>query len=163
MTPDVDLIEEAKRNWHARRWGAVEAMAAATSISRANQILLGRINDELAPLGLTFSRYEALVLISFSRSGELPMGKIGERLQVHPASVTNTIDRLERDGLVERRPHPSDRRGTLAAITDTGRALVEEATEKLERIRFGLDDVDDGDAVRVFDALRPLRRSAGDL
>ncbi len=163
MTSHVDLIEEAKRNWHARSWGAVEAMAAATSISRANQILLGRINDELAPLGLTFSRYEALVLISFTRAGALPMGKIGERLQVHPASVTNTIDRLERDGLVERQPHPTDRRGTLAAITDVGRALVEEATEKLERIRFGLEDVDDGEAAAVFEALRPLRRSAGDL
>lgn len=162
MAENVDLVEEAKRNWRGREWGAVEAMAAATSVTRAHQIVLGRINDQLAPLGLTFSRYEALALLSFSRSGALPMGKIGERLQVHPASVTNTIDRLERDGLVERRPHPSDRRGTLAAITVDGRRVLDEATRRMEAIRFGLGDVDDASAGAMTAALHPLRRSAGD-
>jgi DNA-binding MarR family transcriptional regulator len=48
------------------------------------------------------------------------MGKMGERLMVHPASVTNVIDRLEQRGLVERHPSADDRRVVLATITDHG-------------------------------------------
>ena len=61
------------------------------------------------------------MLLTFTRTGQMPLGKIGQRLQVHPASVTNVIDRLEVDGLVRRRPHPTDQRTTLAAITAKGR------------------------------------------
>ncbi len=61
------------------------------------------------------------MLLFFSRRGELPVGLVGERLQVHPASVTNAVDRLESDGLVERRRNPSDGRSVLAAITVEGR------------------------------------------
>ena len=67
--------------------------------------------------GLTFARYEVLMLLSFSRQGALPLGKIGERLQVNAASVTNAVDRLEADGLVTRRSNPDDGRGRLARLT----------------------------------------------
>ena len=90
---------------------------AATSITRAHQILSGRIDAALAPVGLNFSRFEVLALLSFTKEGELPLGKVGDRLQVHPASVTNTVNRLEADGLVARKPHPTDRRTTLAVLT----------------------------------------------
>ena len=110
MALEFDPIEEAAANWRAAGWDGVEAMTAATSITRAHQILSGRIDAALAPLGLNFSRFEVLALLSFARAGELPLGKVGDRLQVHPASVTNTVNRLEADGLVERRPHPTDRR-----------------------------------------------------
>ena len=158
-----DPIEEAQRNWRRQGWGAVDAMAAATSITRAHQIVLGRINDALAPLDLNFSRFEALALLSFTRNGELPLGKMGDRLQVHPASITNTIDRLERDGLVERVGHPTDRRTTLARITDSGRAAAEAGAAALAEIAFGLDGVP-FDAVKRLDAdITELRRRAGDF
>ena len=48
---------------------------------------------------------------------------------IHPTSVTNIVDRLEAQGFVRRVAHPTDRRTTLAEITDEGRAVVEEATE----------------------------------
>jgi DNA-binding MarR family transcriptional regulator len=67
------------------------------------------------------------------------MAKIGVRLMVHPASVTNTVDRLEVQGLVRREPHPTDGRTTLAAITPAGRRVVERATKALGEVRFGLD------------------------
>ena len=163
MDDHVDLIQEAKRNWDARGWGESTAMAAATSITRAHQIILARVNEVLAPHGLTFSRYEALVLISFTRRGSLPMGKIGERLQVHPTSVTNAIDRLEATGYVTRLAHPTDRRTTLAAITEAGRATVELATKDLEAIRYGLDAVGSETTVGIVDLLTELRHSAGDF
>src|SRR3954452_15682079 len=125
----IDPIDEARRHWEAR-WesGPSRAMAAVTSIMRAQQILLARFNALLAPYGITFPRYEALMLLSFTREGELPLGKIGERLQVHRTSVTNIVDKLEADGLVRRVPHENDRRATLAEITDAGRETAARAT-----------------------------------
>src|SRR5712691_4700482 len=94
-----DPIERAAAIWR-RRFGDSRAMAAVTSIMRVQQILLGELDTRLRPYGLTFARYEALVLLSFSRTGSLPLRLIGERLMVHPTSVTNTINRLERSELV---------------------------------------------------------------
>jgi DNA-binding MarR family transcriptional regulator len=113
-----DPIEMARENWCRHGWRDAEAgMAVVTSIMRAQQLILGRVERELRPFGLTFARYEVLMLLFFSRRGELPVGRVGERLQVHPASVTNAVGRLESDGLVERRPNPRDGRSVLVAIT----------------------------------------------
>ena len=78
-----------------------------------------RVEAILRPLGLTFARYEVLMLLRFSRKGCLPVGKIGERLQVHPASVTNAVQRLEAAGFVTRSANPVDGRSVLAEITQT--------------------------------------------
>ncbi len=114
-----DPIARADELWQ-RRWGAVPSMAAITSVMRAHQILLSEVDAVLKPYGLTFARYEALVLLTFSKAGELPMSKIGERLMVHPTSVTNTVDRLVRSGLVDKRPNPNDGRGTLRPSPSRG-------------------------------------------
>ena len=75
-------------------------MHAVTSLMRVQQLVLGRLDAILRPHGLTFARYEALVLLCFSSRGSLPLGKMGERLQVHPTSITSIVQRLEADGLV---------------------------------------------------------------
>ena len=103
------------------------------SVMRVQQLLLSRVEDTLKPYGLTFAAYEALRLLAFSRRGSLPMGKMGERLMVHPASVTNAIRKLELRGLVQRQLSPADRRVVLATITDEGRALVGQATAALNQ------------------------------
>ena len=158
----MDLVAEARRNWIASGLGEVDAMVSATSLARAHQIALGRINQALTPLSLTFSRYEALALLSFSRNGSMAMARMGERLQVHPTSVTSTIDRLERDGLVERTPHPDDRRATLATLTKAGRAMHAEATTALEAIRWGMGDIADKTLIELNHDLAEVRASAGD-
>jgi DNA-binding MarR family transcriptional regulator len=137
-------------------------MAAVTSVMRVQQLLLSRVEDTLKPYGLTFAAYEALRLLAFSRHGSLPMGKMGERLMVHPASVTNAITRLEHRGLVERRLSPADRRVVLATITPTGQALVREATEALNRASFGLSGLTERQAAEVTSVLRALRVASGD-
>lgn len=162
-TLPFDPIIEARRNWEMHGWPAPDAMTAVTSIERAHRIVLGRVDEVLRPLGLTFARYEALVLLVFSREGALPLGRMGERLQVHPASVTNAIDRLEAAGLVERVAHPTDGRAVLASITPSGRAIVERATAALGEIRFGADGLDDLAARGVTDQLTMLREAAGDF
>jgi len=157
-----DPIDEAARQW-GLRWGAVEQMHAVTSLMRVQQILLGQLDEILRPHGLTFARYEALVLLTFSRAGALPLGKMGERLQVHPTSVTNIIDRLARSGLVERKPNPEDGRGVLAEITAQGRDVVEKATADLMAAQFGLDALDSDQHRALFETLRTLRLAAGDF
>lgn len=158
-----DPIAEARRNWVTHGWGAVDHMAAATSITRAHQILLKRIDAVLEPFGLVFSRFEALALLTFSRNGALPLSRIGQRLQVHPTSITNTIDRLEADGLVIRVPHPTDRRTTLAELTNRGRKLAIKAADALAEADFGLDAMEADDLAAVDNALNSLRAGAGDF
>lgn len=159
---DFDPIDEAARQW-GLRWDGVPVMHAVTSLMRVHQLVLSRLDAVLKPHDLTFARYEALVLLSFTSKGSLPLGKMGERLQVHPTSVTPIVDRLEGAGLVRRRPHPVDRRAVLAEITDAGRALVEVATADLLGAGFGLGVLDE-DALRSLSALlRPVREAAGDF
>ena len=157
-----DPIDEAARQW-GLRWGAVDQMHAVTSLMRVQQILLSAVDGALRPHGLTFARYEALVLLTFARTGALPLGKMGERLQVHPTSVTSIVDRLEGSGHVVRRRHPDDGRAVLAEVTELGRAVVEAATADLVAAQFALGEVPPEDLQRLSELLRPVRRAAGDF
>jgi DNA-binding MarR family transcriptional regulator len=157
-----DPIDEAARQW-GLRWPAVEQMHAVTSLMRVQQLVLAQLDEILRPHGLTFARYEALVLLTFSRAGSLPLGKMGERLQVHPTSVTSIVDRLEAAGLVVRRRHPEDGRAVLAEITDAGRAVVEAATADLVASDFALGALDEKQLRQISEVLRPVRQAAGDF
>jgi DNA-binding MarR family transcriptional regulator len=159
-----DPIAEAKGHWEANGWSdASLGMAMVTSVMRAQQVLLARVHAVLTPIGLTFAQYEALMLLKFSRSGQLPLGKIGQRLQVHPASVTNVIDRLEGKGYVQRRPHPDDARTTLAAITREGRAIAKKATTQLNAKVFEQTGLEDKSLQDLVDVVTQLRRNQGDF
>lgn len=158
-----DPIDEARLNWEQRGWSAAApGMAAVTAIFRTQQILLTRIDQALRPHGLTFSRYELLALLQFTRSGALPMSKASARLQVHPTSVTNTVDRLENAGLVQRVADPHDGRGRLVEITPAGRKLVDAATPGLnavfEDVGMPPEDLDS-----IYAALKAFRSTAGDF
>ena len=85
------------------------------------------------------------------------------RLQVHPTSVTNTVDRLARDGLVTREPHPVDGRAAMLVITPAGVDLVEDATAALNEGVFedvGLSDDDTAELVRI---IARFRKDSGDF
>ncbi|MCW2783755.1 MAG: regulatory protein MarR [Marmoricola sp.] len=159
-----DPVEEARRHWVEHGWPeAAPGMAAVTSIMRAQQLLLARIDAELKPFALTFARYEVLMLLTFTRTGQLPLNQVGQRLQVHPTSVTSAIDRLEKQGLVERVPHPTDRRTTLASLTADGRELAARATKVLNASVFADPGVPAGKLNPLIATLRSMRRSAGDF
>jgi len=138
-------------------------MASATSIMRVQQLLLGDFDATVRRHGLTFARYEALVLLAFSREGRLPMSKIGQRLMVHPTSVTNIIQRLDAQGLVERVPNPADGRGMLAAITPEGRVVMEAATKDLVTAGFSLGALTAAEHEQLFALLCKVRVAAGDF
>jgi DNA-binding MarR family transcriptional regulator len=162
MPLPFDPIDEAARQW-GLRWGGVRPMHAVTTVMRVQQLLISELDSLLKPHGLSFARYEALVLLTFSSRGSLPLGKMGERLQVHPTSITSIIHRLVADGLVERQPHPEDGRAVLAVITPKGRALVEAATKVLVEADFGLGMLDEEQLTAISELLRPVRKAAGDF
>ena len=157
-----DPIERAAEIW-AGTFGPADAMAAVTSVMRAQQLLLAELDGLLRPHQLSFARYEALILLTFSRRGALPLRVIGERLMVHPTSVTNTINRLVGQGLVVRRPNPRDGRGTLAEITAAGREVAARATADLLAARCGMGGYRTDELGQLFTLLRGLRRAAGDF
>lgn len=165
MRLPFDPIARARELW-VQRWGSgsrADAMATATSIMRVQQLLLARFDAIAGRHGLTFARYEALVLLAFSREGRLSMSRIGERLMVHPTSATNIVQRLVAQGFVERVPNPADRRGAFAVLTPSGLAAMEAVTADLEAADFGLDMLDADGHATLFSLLREVRVGARDF
>lgn len=161
-TLPFDPIAKAAETW-SQRIGKNWAMNAVTNVMRVQQILQASVDEALRPHGLTFARYEALVLLSFSQRGSLPMRMMGERLQLHPTSITNIVDRLEADGLVRRLRHPSDRRTTLVEITPAGTERLGPATDSVMEADFGLVGLTEKDANQLSAVLTKVRRASGDF
>ena len=161
--PIPDRIDQARANWEREGWAdAAQGMTVVTSVMRAHQILLARVEDTLRPWNLSFPRYELLRLLAFSRSGSLPITKASERLQVHVTSVTSAMKRLLDAGLVERRPHPTDGRTPLE-ITAEGRRVVSEATAALNAGVFSDPGMDPSEQSALIEAISSLRQTAGDF
>lgn len=110
------------------------------AIKTGPMVLLGRLNetalvigrDRLGPVFASFGLQpgEFDVLATLRRSGvpyALTPTELYEVAMISSGSMTNRLDRLEKAGLIERRPNPSDKRGTLVALTENGLALIEKA------------------------------------
>ena len=157
-----DPIATAANSWQ-QQWPERPRMEAVTSLMRVHQLVLTELDDLLRPLDLTFARFEVLVLLSFSRRGSLPLGKIGERLQVHATSVTPLVKRLEVSGYLVRNRHPEDGRAVLAEITSAGRAVTERASGMITDAKFALGSLDDGQCRQLTAILAAPRAAAGDF
>ncbi|MCW2835309.1 MAG: MarR family transcriptional regulator [Nocardioides sp.] len=163
MTTERDPIREAHSQWVRHGWSdAADGMAMVTSVARVQQLLTERIDAVLRPLDLSFARYEVLRLLSFVQSGSMPMTRLGSLLQVHPTSVTSAVDRLVRQGYVERLRREHDRRVVLASLTDAGREVVERATDGLNQHVFAQPGIPDEDVLRLTELLGRVRAAAGD-
>jgi DNA-binding MarR family transcriptional regulator len=157
-----DPIERAGEIW-SRHIGDPTSMRLATSIMRVQQLISAELDAVLKPFGITFARYEVLVLLSFSATGRLPLSKIGERLMVHPTSVTNAMDRLQAQGLVRRVADETDRRRTFAELTDEGQRVLAASTAAIAAIDFAVPGLSADEQDQTYELLRRLRASAGDF
>ena len=99
-------------------------------LGRLGEITLIIMRDRLTPFfaehGLQSGEFD--VLATLRRSGapyELTPTRLYESAMLSSGGMTARIDRLEREGLVERRNHPTDRRGTLVALTPKGVSLID--------------------------------------
>jgi DNA-binding MarR family transcriptional regulator len=159
---DPDPLERARGQWLEHGLEGADYVVAMTSIVRAHQVVESRVERILKPFELNMMRYNALSTLRFSTEGR-PMGRVAWGLMIHPATVTAVVDHLEKAGLVERRPHPDDRRAVLVVITKKGMEVADEATRALTEDLFGMDGVSPTEARTITKALTPLRKAAGDI
>jgi len=158
-----DPVLAADAHWKQHGWDTGWHFRAALSIYRTDDLIREHDGAVLRPYGLTSAKHEALAILYFSREGAMPLGRLGQRLLVHPTSVTSTVDALERLGLVERTSHPRDRRTVLARITRKGRRVMRRTCAELGARHSGLDALDADDAQQLFELLARVRADAGDL
>ena len=135
MATDADLAHHA---WRAMS-GLVLADDRKLAVSKA--------------LGLSFARVRALRRLA---PEPLTMRALAEKLKADPPYVTLIVDDLEERGLVERRPHPEDRRAKLVSLTRAGRATVTKAEKVLDTPPAALTALPADDLaalVRILDRL----------
>lgn len=111
-----------------KRWLTDDEQASWRAYLRGSARLVERLEAELLEAhGLTGSDYEILVALSEGPRGGLRMSELADRALVSKSRLTYRVDRLVSEGLVERKPCASDRRGALAALTPAGRRKLERA------------------------------------
>jgi DNA-binding MarR family transcriptional regulator len=114
---------------------------------RVTHRLLAALDHELAHLRLSAAEINVLACFTQpSRTVRELVGLTGQR----PSTLTGVLDRLERRGLIERRPHPTDRRSIAVHLTGDGRAVAEEVAAAFAAVEAGLPA---GDMRRVLAAL----------
>ena len=159
---DRDPIQEAYDLWLSNGWeGTADGMTAVTSLLRVNQLVGQRADAILADIELTFSRYEVLVFLYFNEHA-VPLSYLARGLQLHQASITSLVDKLEKQGLVERKAHPTDRRSTLAQITNTGETRTRTAINRLNSELYNSLGLDADETRTLVTVLAKVRRAWGD-
>ena len=94
----------------------------ANHMARLFAIALQR---RIKPLGLAPAQF--MVLVELWQGDGLTQRELVERLDVEQATMANTLQRMERDGLIERKPDPQDQRARRIMLTGKARALQEPA------------------------------------
>jgi DNA-binding MarR family transcriptional regulator len=163
-TAPFDVVEASRRVWLAH-WPpeAASGMAVYTAVLRSFQLLNDQVNQVVRRHGLTFSRYEVLTWLATDAESSVTLSWISRTLRIPPATVTDIVDRLERDGLVRREPHPSDARTTLAVITPPGRTLATEATRDLNATVYEAIGLSEKERSSVIDLLAKLRANGDEF
>jgi DNA-binding MarR family transcriptional regulator len=110
------------------RWLNGEEMRAWRALVATNSRLFARLDEELVQAhSISLAEYEVLVQLSEARGGALRMSDLAERALVSRSGLTRRLDGMVEAGLVCRQACPSDRRGTLAVLTERGREALEAA------------------------------------
>lgn len=160
---EPDPVEWVRDHWAQQDLPDPDRFMAVASVMRAHQVVVGELDRALKPLGVNRTTYLVLVTLLLSAEGARKLSYLSRYLLVHPTTVTQLVDALEARNLAERRPHPTDRRTTLAVLTEDGRALALEATRVASGVGFGLPGVADATLGELTSALRDVRRAVGDL
>jgi MarR family 2-MHQ and catechol resistance regulon transcriptional repressor len=118
---------------------------------------LGRAQERQT--GLPHAWFEVLVRLARSDGGRLTMGALAKQIALTTGGVTRLVDRMEAAGYVERTPDAADRRVAYAAITDTGRATLDEVARvniaNLETVFADFSAADRATLDALLDRLRP--------
>ncbi len=128
------------------------------AVLHASSVLEGRVEARLSDVGLSLAKLAALHHLT--AAGEsLPLGQLADRLACVKSNVTQLVDRLEADGLVNRTGDPNDRRSRLAVLTDAGRFAYTQGSQikmQAERELFGVLTAEETD--KLHELLGKLQR-----
>ncbi|GAA2256339.1 MarR family transcriptional regulator [Actinomadura luteofluorescens] len=109
------------------RGGSRTAREVCGLVNGLAQQIADHVRERAVTLGLTAAQATALR----EMTGPMTMRELAERMSCEPSNATFVIDKLEKQGLVERRAHPTDRRARLLVLTADGNALRERLLELL--------------------------------
>lgn len=135
-TPADDPVEKARRTW-AERHPDESGFTVLVSMLRSYNLLMREMERLLKPLDLTLSRFEVLLLLSFTRGRALPVMRLRDLLMIHGSSATYLVDRLVEAGWVAREADPGDRRVSIVRLTEAGGRMVEAGVGALAGAGFG--------------------------
>jgi DNA-binding MarR family transcriptional regulator len=114
-----------------------------------------------ARFGISLARFDYLAQLDRAGGGPLTMTELAQRLMVSGGNMTGLTDRLQREGLVERRRDPADRRVQRISMTPRGRALFAEmASAHRDWIIDILQGLDKKSAERLMAGLALVKASA---
>src|SRR3712207_145755 len=141
---------------------AVPDDALITTFGRLLEVqsrLERRLGADLeARCDLPHAWFEVLVRLARSEAGRLTMGSLAEQISLTTGGVTRLVDRMETAGYVQRVPCPTDRRVSYAALTDAGRAKLDEAAQvhaaNLRSVFAAFSDEDRSTLDALLDRLR---------
>ena len=149
-----------RRSWE-QRWPERDRMQTATELMRAHRLLITNLDERLRPLGLTYARYEVLLLLFFDQQGALPLVELTDHLQVEASSSFSTVRWLEDNDLIERILEPEYDGEVLAKITAKGRAMTDRASQILADAGFGLSSMSEAECRQLANLLSRQRRIRG--
>lgn len=110
----------------ARATDEVDTMSTARALSACVALMSRAVGRALAQWNMTWPQAMSLLLLR-AQHGPTNATQLVEQLGLGRTAMTAVVDRLERRGWVERRPHPRDRRVSLLELTETGRQVADEA------------------------------------
>ena len=158
-----DPLDWARYFWHRQELGDhEEAFLAMSSLLRYQRLMVEAAESALRPHGVGLTDYMLLMTLRLSETGTRLISQLARSLLIHATTATLACDRLENGGLVQRSPHPTDRRATLVALTAVGRTLADDATESLRECTFGFPRSSPEEQRALIAALARLRANAGD-
>ena len=129
MTTRTREPHTRSREEEERLIGAEPRLAAWSAFLRAHARVTRQLERELqAEESLALADYDVLVQLALAGDRRLRMSELADRLLLSRSGITRLVDRLERDGLVERMTCESDRRGQWAALTDAGHQRLRNAS-----------------------------------
>jgi DNA-binding MarR family transcriptional regulator len=156
---NFDAVDAIVAEWRRERPDLDPAAKHLTGrLVRVASLIQAAFAQAFAPLGLNEGDYG--VLAALRRAGaphQLTPSDLARHQMMTSGGMTAAIDRLERKGLVTRRPNPNDRRGTLVGLSDVGRKVVDRAMELQAEVETRLvQALDDSERSRLEQLLRKL-------
>jgi DNA-binding MarR family transcriptional regulator len=136
----------------------INFMIAAGAVLRASKIIGQRAEAILATMDLTLLRYEILARLEVAEAGRMTVRDLKEAVLLNSATMTYTLDNLEKRKLLKRHPDRSDRRVVIAEITPAGTRLARKASDALKGVHFGLNgDLSEDQACEIAVVLSQIR------